>query len=438
MSVAARALGNALASIAGREAVRDDDGARARFAVDGLAPRWVVRPASLDELSRLLALAHDAGLAVLPRGGGTDLELGRPPLRLDLVLDLSRLDRVVEYNPEDLTITVEAGVTAGALAPRLAARRQFLPLDPPGAAARTLGGMAATNASGPLRARYGAMRDLLLGVRFVQADGVATWGGAKVVKSVSGYDVPKLMVGALGTLGALGELALRLHPMPAFEAAWLAGFSDATAAQAFVTRLLDSTVQPSRVEFLNASALAVGGVAGMGAAVAISIGTIEAAVRAQGETVRAFARDAGGGLTPLGDGFWADYEKAMAPDGGVRLAIGTLASKLGETADEIARAVDDECAGARSTITACVPVGSLRAWWAGTDVRQVCAVVERLREFVAPVGGSVVVQRAPAAVRAAVDPWGPIEAGALALMRGLRDEFDARRVLNPGRFVGGL
>ncbi|MEK7386901.1 MAG: FAD-binding protein, partial [candidate division NC10 bacterium] len=93
-------------------------------------------------------------------------------------------------------------------------------LDPPAAAARTLGGITATNASGPLRTRYGAMRDFLLGVRFVQADGVATWGGAKVVKSVSGYDVPKLMVGALGTLGVLGELTLRLHPAPEFEAGW--------------------------------------------------------------------------------------------------------------------------------------------------------------------------------------------------------------------------
>ncbi len=438
MTVAARALDSALVSIAGREAVHDDDGTRAHFAVDGLAPRWVVRPGSLDEASRLLALAHDAGLAVVPRGGGTDLELGRPPARVDLVLDLRRLDRIVEYNPDDLTITVEAGVTAGVLAPQLAARRQLLPLDPPRAAARTLGGIAATNASGPLRARYGATRDLLLGVRFIQADGVPTWGGAKVVKSVSGYDVPKLMVGALGTLGVLGELALRLHPMPEFEAAWLAGFADAAAAQAFVTRLLDSTVQPSRVEFLNASALAVGGVAGIGAAVAVSIGTAEAAVRAQGETLRAFAREADGGLTSLADGFWAGYEKAMAPDGGVRLAIGTLASRLAETADEIARAVGAEWPDARTLITACAPAGSLRAWFPGTDPRRVGAVVERLREFVAPVGGSVVIQAAPAAVRAAVDPWGPIEAGPLALMRGLKDEFDARRVLNPGRFVGGL
>src|SRR6266540_3133332 len=113
-----------------------------------------------------------------------------------------------------------------------ASRRQLLPVDPPGVGSRTLGGLVATAASGPLRARYGTLRDLLLGVRFVQADGVVTWGGARVVKSVTGYDVPKLMVGALGSLGVLGELTLRLHPMPEFEATWLASFNGPAAAQA--------------------------------------------------------------------------------------------------------------------------------------------------------------------------------------------------------------
>src|SRR5437763_1288317 len=306
MSVAGSSIGEAFVSIAGRDRVRDDFEALAAATVDGLRPRWVVRPASIEQLSRVLALACDGRLGVIPRGAGSSLELGNPPARVDVVLELAELDQVIEYNPDDLTITVQAGISAGALASLLAPRRQWLALDPPGIAARTVGGIVATNASGPRRMRYGASRDLLLGVRFVQADGVVTWGGAKVVKSVSGYDVPKLMVGALGTLGVLGELTLRLHPAPPFEATWLAAFTDLAAAQAFTARLVDSPVQPN------------------------------------------------------------------------------------------------------------------------------------LRALVAPVGGSVIIQRAPAAVRAAVDPWGPLEPDAFALMRGLKDEFDAKRVLNPGRFVGGL
>jgi glycolate oxidase FAD binding subunit len=438
VSVVAGSIASALASIVGHEGVQEDGGARARFAIDGLAPRWVVRPAALEQVGRVLALAWDAGLAVVPRGSGSALELGAPPARVDVVLDLRGLDQVLEYNPDDLTISVQAGVTAGALAARLAPHGQLLPLDPPGAARRTLGGLAATNASGPLRARYGTLRDLLLGVRFVQADGVVTWGGAKVVKSVSGYDVPKLLVGALGTLGVLGELTLRLHPMPDAEAAWLASFRELAAAQAFVARLLDSSVQPSRVELLNGAALEACGAGPAAAGIAVSIATAEAAVRAQGETVALLARAAGGALTRLADGFWAAYERAMAPDGGVLLQVGTLATELATTATEIERAVAAALAGGRATVTGCCPLGSLRAWLPGDEVAAIGTIVGRLRALVAPIGGSVIIRRAPAAVRAVVDPWGPVDAGQWALMLGLKDEFDAKRVLNPGRFVGGL
>ena len=436
MSVLARPIGGALAAIVGQEAVVDDRAACASAAVDGLAPRWIVRPASLDEVSRVLALAWDAELAVVPRGGGHALELGHPPSRLDLVLDLRRLDHVVEYNPDDLTVTVEAGATMEALTARVGARRQLLPLDPGGVERRTLGGLAATNASGPLRARYGTLRDLLLGVRFVQADGVVTWGGAKVVKSVSGYDVPKLMVGALGTLGVLGELTLRLHPAPPFEATWLAAFKDLAAAQAFIARLVDSTVQPNRVELLNRAALGACGAGDAPAAVAVSIATAEEAVRAQGQMVSRFAREAGATLLPLDASFWTAYGRATTPEGAIALAVGTLVTLVGETAAETERAV--AAAGPAAAITGSATLGSLRATFPTVEPRAVRALVERLRALVAPVGGSVVIQRAPAAVRAAVDPWGPLEPDAFALMRGLKDEFDAKRVLNPGRFVGGL
>src|SRR5881628_3473591 len=436
MPTAARTIGDALVTIAGREGVQDDDRARTAAAVDGQRPRWVVRPASIDQLGRIVALAHDDGLAIVPRGGGSALELGHPPARVDVLVDLSGLDQVLEYNPDDLTITVQAGITAGTLAALVAPRRQFLALDPPGAAARTLGGMTATNASGPLRARYGTMRDLLLGVRFVQADGVMTWGGAKVVKSVSGYDVPKLMVGALGTLGVLGELTLRLHPEPESEATWLAVFTDLAAAQAFVARLVDSTVQPSRVELLNRAGLAACGAGDGPAAVAVSIGTAEEAVRAQGETVTRFAREAGASLLPLGASFWAAHAEATALDGAIVLSVGTLVTLVGETAAETERAV--AAAGVAATLTGAATLGSLRAAFPAVEPRAVRTLVERLRAFLAPVGGGVIIQRAPAAVRAAVDPWGPVEPGALSLMRGLKDEFDAKRVLNPGRFVGGL
>ena len=149
MSAVTGTVGSALAAIVGAPRVQEGETAPASFALDGARPRWVVRPETLLHVSQVLGLAWDAGLAVVPWGSGRDQELGAPPARVDILLDLGGLDQVLEYNPDDLTVTVQAGVTAAALAARLGARRQFLPLDPPGAEARTLGGMTATNASGP-------------------------------------------------------------------------------------------------------------------------------------------------------------------------------------------------------------------------------------------------------------------------------------------------
>src|SRR5205809_3384406 len=289
MAVSAASVAGALAERLGRERVVIDPSALAAATIDGRTPRWIVRPASIEHVAAVLAIAWDENLAVVPRGAGTALLLGAPPSRVDIVLDLCGLDRVLEDHPDDLTVSVEAGVTAGGLAERLAGRRQWLPMDPPGWRRRTLGGMIATNAAGPLRARYGALRDLVLGVRFVQADGVVTWRGARVVKSVTGYDVPKLMVGALGTLGVLCELTLRLQPMPEAEQTWLATFTSVEAAQAFAARVVNSPLQPMRLELLNEAALRVCQAPSAPFGVAVAIGSAHPAVREQGEALAVLA-----------------------------------------------------------------------------------------------------------------------------------------------------
>jgi len=386
----------------------------------------------------VLALASEESLAVVPRGSGSALDLGNPPARVDVVLDLRGMDRVVDYNPDDLTASVEAGLTAGAFAARLAPRRQWLPVDPPGGSSRTLGGLVATAANGPLRARYGTLRDLLLGVRFVQADGVVTWGGARVVKSVTGYDVPKLMVGALGTLGVLCELTLRLHPRPEAEATRLLTFGSVDAAAAFVARLLDSSLEPNRVEVLNGTAsgrLGLG--ADVAAAVAVSVGSVEAAVHDETTTIDAWAHAAGGqSLTP---DFWEAYA-AMLVDAGhvVVLRVSSLPSQLAVTVRACERALADLAPDESAVVAGCAALGTLDVCLRESAMPVAARFVERVREAVGNVGGHATLRRAPLAVRRAVDPWGPVEPGPMALMKALRDEFDPRRVLNPGRFVGGL
>ena len=419
----------------------DDPARLAGAAVDGVRPRWLIRVTATDQVSAVLALASEESLAVVPRGSGSALDLGHPPSRVDVVLDVRGMDRVVDYNPDDLTASVEAGLTAGAFAARLAPRRQWLPVDPPGGSSRTLGGLVATAAHGPLRARYGTLRDLLLGVRFVQADGVVTWGGARVVKSVTGYDVPKLMVGSLGTLGILCELTLRLHPMPEAEATRIVTFDSVNAAAAFVARLLDSSLEPNRVEFLNGGALGRLGLAGrIPAAIAVSVGSVEAAVRAESVEIEALAHTEGGQSEPRQADFWEAYAAMMVDDGARVLAlhVSSLPSQLAATVRSVEQILADLAPGEAASITGCAALGTLDVVLGESALPIAARFVERVRGAVAGTGGHAMLRRAPLAVRRAVDPWGPVEPGPMALMKALRDEFDPGRVLNPGRFVGGL
>jgi glycolate oxidase FAD binding subunit len=432
VSVTTRSVAGTLVAVLGADGLHDDTATLAAAAVDGVAPRWVAAPATAEQLAQVLLLAHAEDLVVIPRGSGGNLEHGCPPRRVDLVLDLRRLDAVIEHNPDDLTVSVQAGMTAGALAARLAPHRQALPLDPPGWGGRTLGGIAAAQASGPLRMRYGTMRDLLLGVRFVQADGVLTWGGAKVVKSVTGYDVPKLMVGSLGTLGVLAELTLRLHPVPDVEASWLAAFSSAEAAQECVAMVLDSTLQPNRLEMLDDRALAGCDLPPSAAALAVSFATVEPAVHAQGAALAALVARAGGRVQSADASLWSAYDRMLAGAGAVALRIGTVPSRLAATFAETRRTL-----GA-AAVAGCAGLGALRARVDAGDVAAVTRGIERLRAFVADVDGGVVIERGPRAVREAVDPWGPVPAPALSVMRAIKHEFDPTAVLNRGRFVAGL
>ena len=427
MAVTAAALGDALRAIVGAEH-RREGGAP----VDGVVPRWTAAPAGVEQAAALVALGHEERLAVVPRGSGAALELGHPPARVDLVVQMRRLDAVLEHSPEDLTVSVQAGCTAGVLAAHLAGHRQMLPLDPPGWTARSLGGIAATQASGPLRQRYGTMRDLLLGVRFAQADGVLTWGGAKVVKSVSGYDVPKLMVGALGTLGVLLELTLRLHPAPDYEATWLASFRTPAHARECVAALLDSTVQTNRLEILDGRVLAACSLPVTAAALAVSIGTVEPAVRAQEGLVRTIVQRAQGTVQTMGASFWKTYDRALAGFDGVVLRIGSVPARLVETLG----AVQALLPGA--AVAGAAGLGALRVLVTHADAVALRAPLERLRATAAEVGGGVIIERGPRALRERIDPWGPVPPPALAVMRAIKTEFDPRAVLNPGRFVGGL
>src|SRR5262245_59113618 len=184
------------------------------YGMPGRPPRFALRPASREEVAEALRAAARDGLAAIPFGGPPDAGVAAELPAFDLALDLSSLDRVVEYEPEDLTVTAECGVTIATLRARLAARGQELPLESAGGGRTTLGGALAANASGARRLRFGAPRDRVLGARFVLGDGTLARTGGKVVKNVAGYAIHRLLCGSRGGLAIVVEASLKLAPRP--------------------------------------------------------------------------------------------------------------------------------------------------------------------------------------------------------------------------------
>ena len=198
-----------LQRIVGAENVREASG---EDAVDGVEPSVVVEPATIEEISEVMKLASREGLAVSPRGGGTKMGLGNPPREVDLILSTARMDEVIEHVPGDQIVRAQAGLKLEDLQEKLAESDQMLGVDPPEEGA-TIGGVVAANSSGPRRLRYGTVRDLIIGIKIVLADGTVAKAGGKVVKNVAGYDLSKLFTGSLGTLGVIAEANFRLHPI---------------------------------------------------------------------------------------------------------------------------------------------------------------------------------------------------------------------------------
>ncbi len=214
--------------------------ATAADAVAGVQPKLVIEPGTEQELAEILRLSNEAGLAVIPRGGGTKLGWGNSPARADLIVLTSRLAKIIEHAWADLTVSVEAGCTIQKLQETLAQHGQRLALDPLWPRKATIGGVLSTNDGGALRLRFGALRDLIIGVTIALPDGTLASSGGKVVKNVAGYDLPKLVTGALGTLGVITRAVFRLHPLPRNTRSFSISTADGAAMQQFVLAVQNS------------------------------------------------------------------------------------------------------------------------------------------------------------------------------------------------------
>ena len=251
-----------LRSLVGAEHIRP---AHAEDAVDGVVPQMVIEPGNPDEVAAALKIATGAGLKVIPRGGGSKMDWGN---RLfgwrtgiyergsdDLILSTRRLNRVVEHAWGDMTATVEAGCTFQKFQQTLAEHGQRLALDPLWPDQATIGGILATNDSGPLRVRFGSLRDLIIGITLALPDGTLAKSGGKVVKNVAGYDLPKLATGSLGTLGVITQAIFRLHPVPRESRTLSFSNADTASMKSLLLAIQDCTMVPTGVQVRAGSSL---------------------------------------------------------------------------------------------------------------------------------------------------------------------------------------
>lgn len=409
----------------------------ANFRIGEQVPQLVVSPASQEELSYVMALAYAAQAKVVAWGAGTKQSWGNPPQQVDLVVRTDGLKRVLVYEPDDLTISVEAGMTLGELDDLLAKHGQMLPLDGPLPRRATIGGLLATFMDGPRRLGYGTARDLLIGISVVEATGRISKAGGMVVKNVSGFDMMKLYLGSLGTLAVIASANFKLIPRPRAAATVWCGFERSEQANAFVDAIHASQLLPVAVEYLSGAEQARGL-----KAVAVCAEGLPAAVERHVRDLPNLARASGvHSLEVLRDAehtaFWAGVndlpQTAQVADDEVVLRLICLPSEMG-AALIACEELRDQLAALTIDARALNGVAYLRLRGEGEQLKRAYA------QLTAALG-----QRAPSArlnalagqARGQLPVWGRAPEG-IDVMQRIKDEFDPQAILNPGRLADTL
>jgi glycolate oxidase FAD binding subunit len=388
----------------------------------------VVSPANEAEAADCLKVCDREKLSVIPAGSMSWLDCGNPLVRADVVLSLRRMNRIVEYSPPDLTLTVESGLQLSALNVAARGERQWLPLDPPGLTEATVGAIVTCNSSGSLRRGFGTPRDYVIGLHLAHPDGTTSKSGGKVVKNVAGYDLNKLYVGSFGTLAVVTEITFKLRPLPESDRTVIIPQGDASMLFEFAGDALRSgDIAPASVFFLS-SLVGAGN-----RRLAFRVVESNECVEAQVAQIRRLAESARVDAVEL-EG--SDADRAWSE------AIGLHGRRSVVVKISLPRAVVNEvlsrwlAVGLEGEASADLGTGVVRIGL-GAPVDECERVVQRLRSDADTVGGTLVIEDAPPELKLRVDAWG--DAGpAFELMRAVKHEFDPDRILNPGRFVNGI
>ena len=416
------------------------------YSVDGVAPVDVIAPSTEEELSESVASANADGLGIIPWGGGTRVALGNPPERPCLVVDMTNLNRVVSHNYADLTASFQAGMPFSLVSEVLAQQGQLLAIDPPVPARATIGGTLAAAASGPLKWHFGHPRDTVIGMKVVQPDGAVTKSGGQVVKNVSGYDMSRLHIGGLGSLGLILEASFKLTPIPMYERTLIASFADAEAAVEAAMRVFNSYVMPLALTAFDPRVASRIGLDenSAGHYVAVRLGGRPRTLARQVDEIASIFTDSGASSQrddegpspslwrPLSDFGWSPETTPL-----LNVRITTLPSHVRDILNMIDQPRDP---GLELATLAEPGFGTVEANWFGpadTPTDTLTTMIDKLRKRASTLGATAVVQRCPPDVKTGIDVWGDNHPG-IEVMRRMKRRYDPNGVMNPGRFVGRI
>ena len=414
------------------------------YRVDGFMPKAVALPESVEKIQKLLAFAADRGLSVIPAGSGTKLGIGNPPQKVDLVLSTRRLNSMIEYEPADLTVTVQAGMRLANLQVQLSENGQFLPLDPAYASLATVGGIAATNASGSLRLRHGTPRNQVLGMRVVQSGGAVVKSGGKVVKNVSGYDLNKLYIGSFGTLGIITELSLKLSPLAENGITMLLRFKRFEDATKTASDITSSQLLPS---YLNLFINGVPDTRVLEPSLVVGLDAHPKAIAWQRNQVQWIAKQSGViGVEIIQERQAAKLAEAMRTftqtNPSQQIIVCKVNLRMSDIEEYIGVALEVISALACSVrVMGLMGTGQVYfvfSEFAGTvEPTMIASTLAELRKHASNVGGNLILETAPVEVKRDIDVWGTVGSSS-EIMKKIKAQFDPSKLLNPGRFTDGI
>ncbi|WP_174732303.1 FAD-binding oxidoreductase [Mesobacillus harenae] len=405
----------------------------------------VVYPESEEDISAILKYANTKGLTITVMGGGTKRGYGGLTETTDILLSLERHRGIVEHTPGDMTLTVKAGTPFKELQDYLAKHKQKISLDPFWPEQATIGGIIAANESGPKRLGYGSARDAVIGLRTVYPDGKVIRSGGKVVKNVAGYDMNKLFIGSMGTLGVVSEVTVKLRPLPKCESLVLVSFPEGhqDKIQPFAVKVLDSMIEPVSLELLNPT-LADRLTGQKNYTLVLSFEDVESSVQYQENFIKNILPE-GTELKIVSkeeaDVFWKKFYHHI-PNGAAEITSETEASlKVGSVNLKVLQILkNSELLQDQFNVSVEAHGGlghglsQIHIRGAGKDV---AAAVTEAREIAEKEGGYAVLKHLPFKLRKEVDVWGK-SPSYFFLLQGIKATVDPKKTLNPNRFVGGI